>query len=115
VFVASCHPGPVRSEITKDLSWWQKGFTYALFPFLWYVTRNAQQGAQTLIYLSAEPDLPAKLKGKYFVDCAPAPVLSPIGDDPILPQKLWEVSEKLSSMRHASQDKFEDNKEDKEE
>jgi NAD(P)-dependent dehydrogenase (short-subunit alcohol dehydrogenase family) len=56
--------------------------------------RQADQGAQTSIYLASSPEVEG-VSGKYFIDCK-AVDSSPLSYDKELAEKLWQVSLELT-------------------
>jgi NAD(P)-dependent dehydrogenase (short-subunit alcohol dehydrogenase family) len=56
--------------------------------------RQADQGAQTSIYLASSPEVEG-VSGKYFIDCK-AVDSSPLSYDKALAEKLWQVSLELT-------------------
>eukprot|EP00475_Leptophrys_vorax_P001464 TRINITY_DN10801_c0_g1_i1.p1 TRINITY_DN10801_c0_g1~~TRINITY_DN10801_c0_g1_i1.p1 ORF type:complete len:194 (+),score=60.31 TRINITY_DN10801_c0_g1_i1:458-1039(+) len=96
IFIASCHPGVVMTELGRYLF---PGFLSALaYPFLWFTLKTPVAGAQTQIYLSAEPNLPTSGRGQYFAECKMQKLIS-LGEDVTKQKQLWEVSEKLTKLQ----------------
>lgn len=54
-----------------------------------------EQGAQTLLYLAASPEV-AKVSGEFFFKCKPG-FLTPEAQDDAIAKKLWAESERLST------------------
>jgi NAD(P)-dependent dehydrogenase (short-subunit alcohol dehydrogenase family) len=93
VTVNSVHPGFVASRFGRD------GDTGTLGKLFMPITRpfalNAQQGAQTSIYLASDPAVEG-ITGAYWVKCAPVSPSDAAQDDDAA-RKLWDVSEQLVS------------------
>jgi len=93
--VVSLHPGTVRTEVARHFT--EKGlfkaFYYVAYPLGWYFTKDANQGAQTTLYLALEDQ--EKLEGgEYYADCKVAK-MNPEARKEEFGKRLWEVSEKL--------------------
>lgn len=58
--------------------------------------KTPKQGAQTLIYLSVDPQL-EKITGTYFIDCKPA-YTTRIASDSELAAWLWNKSVELTKL-----------------
>jgi len=95
VKVVSLHPGVVRTELTRNLSTAQKIFIYAIYPFWWFLSKDAKSGAQTSIYC-ALADHEELQGGQYYSDCKVSKV-NPRAEDAENWTKLWDISEKLIS------------------
>ncbi|MCX6053443.1 MAG: SDR family oxidoreductase [Chloroflexi bacterium] len=92
VSVNAVHPGHVATDIWKT--------NFSIFgPLLKYITSlialTPQQGADTLIYLASSPEV-AKITGQYFIKRESVPS-SPLSLDEETADKLWTVSEKITS------------------
>jgi len=94
VTVNSLHPGAVATDIYRLLPWLIR--TTINF-FVGFVFKNAQEGAQTSIYLAVSDEVEG-LSGKYFADCKEAK-MSKKAMDKSLAKKLWEKSEALVGLK----------------
>ena len=87
------HPGLVRTEIFKS------GFRLVDPILHWFVNRKGlspEQGADTLVYLAASPEV-AAVSGKYFVRRRAVPS-SQLSYDIDLARRLWETSEQAAGL-----------------
>lgn len=91
----SLHPGVVRTGFGHNNS----GIWGALFSVFHTVARpfllTPEQGAQTSIYLASSPDVEG-VTGKYFAKSKQTQS-SDLSHDTELAQRLWQVSEELTS------------------
>lgn len=62
------------------------------------VTKSAQQGAQTQLFLSASDHISAPDSGRYFDNMAVADVSAEAADSEKA-RKLWQVSEELTGLQ----------------
>jgi NAD(P)-dependent dehydrogenase (short-subunit alcohol dehydrogenase family) len=53
-FVASLHPGVVRTELSRYMKPFIHVLMKMLYPIYWLMTKSSQQGAQTTLYLVYE-------------------------------------------------------------
>ncbi|MGI5270350.1 SDR family NAD(P)-dependent oxidoreductase [Nonomuraea sp. CA-218870] len=92
VLPVSFHPGQVRTLVGRGTiaSWY---FRYN--PFL----RTPEQGADTLLWLAAEPAERIE-RGAYYADRRPAPVRGPTAE-PDLAARLWDASAAAVSERES--------------
>lgn len=92
----SVHPGVVLTDIMfKEGA--NKILGYICACIIWLLAKDAELGAQTLIYLAVSEDVNG-ISGKYFVDCQESNT-SDLAKDSGLAKKLWEVSEQLVKLR----------------
>jgi NAD(P)-dependent dehydrogenase (short-subunit alcohol dehydrogenase family) len=93
VTVNAVHPGFVASRFGRD------GDTGLLgriaMPLVRPFALNAEQGAQTSIYLASDPAVEG-ITGAYWVKCAPV-TPSDAAQDDAAARKLWDASEQLVS------------------
>jgi retinol dehydrogenase 12 len=92
VMVNALHPGHVATDI------WKTSFPVigpALKWIMKLIALTPEQGADNSIYLATSPEV-AEITGKYFVKREPVQS-SPISYDENIAQKLWEISESLTS------------------
>jgi len=80
VTVNTVHPGYVKSELFNNMGTRN-----------WETVPSADHGARSAIYAATSPDLEG-LSGKYLYLEAEEERLSPLGLDPTLAHKLWELS-----------------------
>jgi len=94
---ANCfHPGLVATGFNRNNGLLMNvAMTFAK-PF----SRNAEKGAETLVWLVDSPDV-ADDSGGYFADCHPAKPSSAALDDDAA-RRLWEVSEQQTRERAAA-------------
>jgi len=87
----SLHPGGIRTELGRHMvaDW----VFYALFPLIWYFTKDPWHGCQTTLFCAVAPGIES-LGGKYFSDCK-IKKLQPHAVDATVAKKLWEKSEQL--------------------
>ncbi|XP_033231888.1 retinol dehydrogenase 11-like [Belonocnema kinseyi] len=81
----SLHPGLVRTEITRHTFFPLRHVTNIILKLFF---KNAEEGAQTSIYLAVSDDV-TKISGKYFSDCEEATAAG-ITHDPEIGKKFWE-------------------------
>jgi NAD(P)-dependent dehydrogenase (short-subunit alcohol dehydrogenase family) len=87
----SLHPGLVATRFGRDGDTGRVGAL--VMPLIRPFALNAEQGAQTSIYLATAPEVEG-ITGGYWVKCAPAqPSAAARDDDAAL--RLWDVSEQL--------------------
>lgn len=92
VTVNALHPGHIATDI------WKTNFSVigpALKWFMSLISLTPKEGADNTIYLASSPEI-AGITGKYFVKRDPVQS-SPISYDEKVAQKLWEISESLTS------------------
>ena len=80
VTVNTVHPGYVKSELFNNME-----------ARNWETVPSADHGARSAIYAATSPELEG-VSGGYFYLEAEEKRLSPLGSDPELAQRLWEVS-----------------------
>ncbi len=90
---ATClHPGFVRTSIGRnanDLSPLVKG----IFRLMGRFARTPEKGAQTVVYLASSAQVEGASGGYYF-DCKLIQP-TPAGQDEVVAERLWQVSERL--------------------
>lgn len=92
--VANCmHPGGVNTNFSNN----NRGGMTLLFRAFKPFMRSSEQGAETVIYLAASPDVEG-MNGKYLSD-RKVKTSSKESYDEDLRKKLWEVSEELTGLR----------------
>ncbi|XP_038585681.1 dehydrogenase/reductase SDR family member 13-like [Micropterus salmoides] len=89
----SVHPGVVRTELSRNVSLWQKVF---IEPIAHLLFLDPEAGAQTTLHCCLQEGI-EHLSGRYFSCCAVQEV-SARGRDDAAARKLWEVSEKLCGL-----------------
>ncbi|XP_074517668.1 dehydrogenase/reductase SDR family member 13-like [Sebastes fasciatus] len=89
----SVHPGVVRTELSRNVSLWQKVFIEPVARLLFL---DPADGAQTTLHCCLQEGI-EHLSGRYFSCCAVQEV-STRGRDDAEARKLWEVSEKLCGL-----------------
>ncbi len=90
---ATCmHPGAVNTRFGTN----NRGPMTLLFRFFKPFMRTPEQGADTVIWLAASPEVEG-LSGRYYADRKP---LEPkkIANDPAARRRLWEESERLTGL-----------------
>ena len=100
VTVNALHPGHVATDI------WRTNFSIFGPALKWVMSLfslSPQEGADNSIYLASSPEVEG-VTGKYFVKREPAQS-SPTSYDEGLAQRLWETSEKLTSINQSTNDK----------
>jgi NAD(P)-dependent dehydrogenase (short-subunit alcohol dehydrogenase family) len=93
ITVNCVHPGPVNTEFTRKAG----GTLLRLSRALRFIMRSPEAGARGPIYLAVDPAV-ANVTGGYFANCRQrkSPAMT---YDHTLAERLWEVSEHLTSMR----------------
>ncbi|KAJ8266383.1 hypothetical protein GJAV_G00129820 [Gymnothorax javanicus] len=81
----SVHPGIVRTELSRNVSLWQKVFIEPVARLLFL---DPVAGAQTTLHCALQEGI-EHLSGRYFFCCAPQEVC-PNGKDDAVARKLWE-------------------------
>lgn len=89
----SVHPGVVRTELSRNVSLWQKVFIEPVARLLFL---DPADGAQTTLHCCLQEGI-EHLSGRYFSCCAVQEV-SARGRDGAVALKLWEVSERLCGL-----------------
>jgi len=98
VTVNAVHPGLVRTEVTRHMSWFmQTGNTIAA-PFMWTLQKTPKQGASCSIHVATSPKLEGKGGGYYF-NSRKSPYGKAALDDEAA-RELWRISEKLTGLTH---------------
>jgi NAD(P)-dependent dehydrogenase (short-subunit alcohol dehydrogenase family) len=86
------HPGWVRTNIGRN-----NGLLLRyLMPLLQFGARTPVEGAQTILYLAASPEVKG-VSGKYFIDQKAVPS-SPASYDEASGLRLWELSARLTGL-----------------
>ncbi len=89
---ANClHPGVVATAIFRDTPLWLRAGLALARPFI----LGAAQGADTVLYLAAAPEV-AAVSGRYFEKRKPVQS-SPCSYDTEVARRLWAVSEALTT------------------
>ena len=96
ITVNALHPGLVRTNIARNNGVLGRVVNF----FIGARGVDAVQGAGTLVYLASSRDA-EDVTGKYFVDCRPVPS-SRLSYDPDLAAGLWELSERLTKSKAAT-------------
>src|SRR5215211_2773046 len=90
---ANCmHPGGVNTNFGTN----NRGFSILLFRGFKPFMRSPKQGADTLVYLAASPEVEG-MTGEYLAD-RKAQTASPAAYDESGRKNLWEVSEELTGL-----------------
>lgn len=90
------HPGFVATEL------WTKGGTLfqilgpLLMPLIKLIARSPEEGAETVIYLAASPEVKG-VTGKYFVDKEQVRAAT-VAYDSEVAQRLWEISVQMAGL-----------------
>lgn len=95
VTVNAVHPGGVKTGIFRNARWFTK---YIILPIAYLFFKNAEEGAQTSIYLAVADEV-KNVSGLYFVDCKPS-WTSPTARNDKISIKLWQISEKLTGVKY---------------
>jgi len=80
------HPGVINTGIIRNTN-------YILQFFFWLISRSPRQGAQTIIYLAADPEV-SDISGEYFVNKRVQRASSE-AYNPETADRLWEMSEQM--------------------
>lgn len=104
----SCHPGGVDTDLARWVSTNNddpsvvknlRAENQVMNTIISFVTRSVQLGANTQVYLAAEPDSGyGKYGGEYFDNMSPG-LLNPVANDNELARRLWDESEKLTGVK----------------
>lgn len=89
VVVNVVHPGPVRTDLFRDMTPFLKFFVDLSKPFF----RTVEQGADTIVYLATDPAMGTE-SGKFYYDRRTIKS-QPISYDVEICRRLWEHSAKL--------------------
>ncbi|XP_076024009.1 dehydrogenase/reductase SDR family member 13-like [Genypterus blacodes] len=89
----SLHPGVIQTELSRHFSLWLQ---LLVWPFARLFFLDPEGGSQTTLHCALQEDM-EPLSGRYFSNCALQEVGAK-GRDDALAKKLWEVSERLSSL-----------------
>uniref|UniRef100_A0A3Q3I9T4 Dehydrogenase/reductase (SDR family) member 13a, duplicate 3 n=1 Tax=Monopterus albus TaxID=43700 RepID=A0A3Q3I9T4_MONAL len=89
----SLHPGVIYTELGRSLSLWQQ---LLMMPFAKFFFMDPEVGSQTTLYCALQEGI-EPLSGRYFSNCTVQQVGAK-GRDDALARKLWEVSERLTSL-----------------
>lgn len=91
---ANClHPGAVNSRFGQD----SRGFSALFFRLFKPFMRTPEQGADTVVWLAAAPEVEG-VTGKYFANRREISA-SRVSYDGAARKRLWEESERLTSLR----------------
>ncbi|XP_037630144.1 dehydrogenase/reductase SDR family member 13-like [Sebastes umbrosus] len=89
----SLHPGVIYTEFLRNMSLWQR---LLVMPFAKLFFLDPEGGSQTTLSCALQEGI-EPLSGRYFSNCALQQVGAK-GRDDALAKKLWEVSERLTSL-----------------
>ncbi|KAM3615983.1 uncharacterized protein V6R79_010539 [Siganus canaliculatus] len=89
----SLHPGVIYTELCRSMNLWQQ---LLIMPFAKLFFLHPEGGCQTTLYCALQEGI-EPLSGRYFSNCALQQV-GATGRDDALAKKLWEVSERLTSL-----------------
>lgn len=92
VSVNCLHPGPVRSELLRDLPWYLRATAALARPFM----LSPEAGAETAIYLASSPEV-AGTSGEYFARRRPLRAAA-AAYEPGAQARLWEESARLCGL-----------------
>jgi NAD(P)-dependent dehydrogenase (short-subunit alcohol dehydrogenase family) len=87
------HPGVIRTELQRHMPGLAAAAMTAAGPIF---LKNVGQGAATQVYVATHPDA-ANTSGQYLANCNVAQARADT-DDAQLAERLWEVSEQISSL-----------------
>jgi len=87
------HPGIINTNLGRHFPVYIRVFANL---FGWMFMKSTPEGAATQTYVAAHPDL-AQTTGKYFEDCNAVEPEGPHMMDAAIAQKLWQVSEELTT------------------
>ena len=94
---ANCmHPGGVNTNFGTN----NRAFSILLFRAFKPFMRSPKQGADTLVYLAASPEVEG-MTGEYLAD-RKAQTASPAAYDESVRKNLWEVSEELTGLENSA-------------
>lgn len=89
----SVHPGVVKTELSRNVSLWQKVFIEPVARLLFL---DPKTGAQTTLHCAVQEGI-EHFSGRYFSCCAVEEVVTKAKDDAVA-RKLWQISERLSGL-----------------
>lgn len=87
------HPGVVKTELSRNVSLWQKVFIEPISSLLFL---DPETGAQTTLHCALQEGIEHQ-SGGYFTCCSAQEVCAR-GKDDAVAKKLWEVSEQLCGL-----------------
>jgi len=95
ILAVSCHPGIVRTELSRYLQADIPAFLHPLYFLIQQLFRSPLNGAQTQIMLAASERLTIKDGGEYFENCQKSET-NAAGKDLEMAEWLWKESERLT-------------------
>jgi len=87
--VNAVHPGVVKTNLGRDMSWFSRGFTKVFF-------KSPLKGAATSIYVASSPEIEG-ITGKYFANKKETPS-SKLSYDETAAKQIWDLSAKLTHL-----------------
>ncbi|XP_076463899.1 retinol dehydrogenase 13-like [Babylonia areolata] len=97
VTVNSLHPGVVKTELGRHMSFFKSTVSsFLLSPLIWLLLKSPVQGAQTTLCCALSTELEG-ISGKYFSDCKEKEVAEQAKDDETA-KRLWAISEKWTRL-----------------
>jgi len=91
--VYTVHPGVVRTELGRDISWWKKIF---FVPISYAFFKSTADGAKTQVFCSSSNDINEE-SGKYFGNCKSEPSSQESLNEESQ-EKMWDLSVKLTNV-----------------
>eukprot|EP01039_Chlorochromonas_danica_P003842 gene3842-4196_t len=107
ILTACCHPGLCRTELGRymfDLDSFKvpdylNPLAAVVGSPIWYISKSAEEGAQTQIYLSASSRVTLDSAGQYFDNSHPSKP-SDKAQDKAMAAWLWQESERLTGVSY---------------
>ena len=92
------HPGCVRTEVTRNMSFLMRAGDSLSSPIMSLLRKTPPEGAYTSIHVATSPELEGK-GGLYFHHCE-AVSTGLCAQDAISQGELWKLSERLTGLSH---------------
>jgi retinol dehydrogenase-12 len=95
--VYAVHPGCVRTEFTRGMSWFLHIGNMIATPVMMLLEKSASQGAAGVVHVAVDPFIASKNEwnGEYFFHGKLAPLIK-AAKDKSAADKLWTISEGLT-------------------
>lgn len=91
------HPGNVQTEVARNMAWLFYWGQRLCSPLLWCFSKNPSQGAYSSVHVATAPSLRG-VGGLYFVNSEATDDVSAVARDPVVAERLWEMSEEVCGL-----------------